>query len=166
MTDRYFCEIGTSSSLISSYFSKNFNNANWESYYHFKAWEISDQIWKSEAVLSEINKEFKIKKAGIISIDANSIYDWHTDENRGVSINMIIEADHSHTLFKRDEKQLVQKITELRYKPNTFYLFNTQALHCVINLNEPRYLFSCEFEENKKNLSYLKILTWIKKNKL
>jgi hypothetical protein len=150
MTDRYFHEIATQSTFIQAYFAKNLNKAKWQKYHDFNSWQMPTEVWEAEKPLSEINKQFKIKQAGVISINSNTIYDWHKDEKRGAAINMILQTNHSHTLFK----------------PNTFYLFNTQALHCVINFNEPRYLFSCEFEENKKNLSYLKILTWIKKNKL
>lgn len=166
MTDRYFHEIDTQSTFIQAYFAKNLNKAKWQKYHDFNSWQMPNEVWEAEKPLSEINKQFKIKQAGVISINSNTIYDWHKDEKRGAAINMILQTNHSHTLFKQDEGQVVQEIKELKYKPNTFYLFNTQALHCVINFNEPRYLFSCEFEENKKNLSYLKILTWIKKNKL
>ena len=39
-------------------------------------------------------------------------------------------------------------IIELKYKPYTYYLFNNQKKHTVLNLdNKDRYVFSLYFEE-------------------
>lgn len=166
MSDRYFYKIETPSSKIQEYFLENLSSASWEDYHYFKAWNFPKEVWESEKALSEINKTFKISKAGIISIAADHIYDWHKDEHRGASINMILESDHSHTLFKsRPNKFVVEKIIELKYEPKRFYLFNTQITHCVINFNKPRYLFSCEFEQKKDKLNYIKILNYLKNEK-
>jgi hypothetical protein len=60
---------------------------------------------------------------------------------------LISEDHHSHTLFGEDLHNQNMKITELKYMPNTLYLFNNQAEHCVINLDGPRYLFSLYFQQ-------------------
>jgi len=46
----------------------------------------------------------------------------------------------------------------LVYKPNTYYLFNTQTRHTVINFAEPRYLFTIEFIEDVDHLSFEDLL--------
>jgi hypothetical protein len=76
------------------------------------------------------------------------MYDWHVDEFRLSCINLLISQDHhSHTLFGMQRNYANKVITELEYEPNTFYLFNNQIQHCVINLDRPRYLLSLYFEE-------------------
>jgi hypothetical protein len=42
--------------------------------------------------------------------------------------------------------------SELKYNKNTFYLFNSQYLHQVINFSEPRYLFTIEFAQDRNSL--------------
>lgn len=165
--DRYFFKIKEPSSIIENHFRDNMLSANWQRYHYFKAWEIPPSVWLREKALSEINKEFKIQHAGILRIDPYNVYDWHRDDKRGAGINMLIQSEHSHSLFRRRLEVdhtggLVQKTIELKYEPNAFYLFNTQIEHCVINFNEPRYLLSCEFEKPKQELSYINILNWIK----
>ena len=46
------------------------------------------------------------------------------------------------------------KIEELPYKPNTYYIFNTQVEHTVYNFETTRYLLSIEFAKNKEQLTY------------
>lgn len=42
------------------------------------------------------------------------------------------------------------------YEPKTYYLFNNQAIHGVINKSEPRYMFSLYFE-NEINYQDLQV---------
>ena len=49
---------------------------------------------------------------------------------------------------KRKNKYYYDNIIELKYKPLTYYLFNNQENHAVINLDDKdRYLFSLYFKE-------------------
>ena len=45
-------------------------------------------------------------------------------------------------------------ITELNDKEFTYYIFNTKIPHTVFNFSEPRYLFSLEFLDEDKGLTY------------
>ena len=88
----------------------------------------------------------------------NRSYLWHVDEKRGLSINMLLSFDHvSHSVFgdfgNRPTKEQVQ-ITELKYKKDTFYIFNTQRPHTVFNFEQSRYLFTVEFVKPKTELVY------------
>lgn len=167
MSDRYFFKIKKPSSIITPYFRNNLSTitSSFQQYFNWASFEVPQEIWKKETVLSELDKAFEIERAGVISIEKDSIYDWHKDDYRGVSVNMVLECDHGHTLFKtRPSKYQVEKIKELKYEPNTFYLFNTQIDHCVINFNKTRYVFSCEFKKKKDELNYMTVLDWIKNN--
>jgi hypothetical protein len=67
-------------------------------------------------------------------------------------------------LFKVDSDQNVFKIDELKYKPSTYYLFNTQVPHTVYNFETTRYLMSIEFAKDKDELSFENLLTDIRTN--
>lgn len=105
----------------------------------------------------------------IVYFKPYSYYRWHKDLNhkksRGVTINMLYTArETSLSLFGSDkvESQMMNDITHLNYEKDKLYLFNTQETHCIINLHEPRYLFSLLFEQDKNCLSYNDIREYLK----
>ena len=100
---------------------------------------------------------------GVVKLEPNVCYDWHVDTRRGVGINMLLTPEvRSSCLFaKGDGVQF--GVEELVYEPNTFYLFNTQVKHMVLNYEKPRYLLTVEFELDKDQLSFEDLLLEIKK---
>jgi phage anti-repressor protein len=70
----------------------------------------------------------------------------------------------SFCAFSVDADQLVFKIEELKYKPNTYYLFNTQVPHTVYNFETTRYLLSVEFAKDRDELSFNDLLKDIQTN--
>lgn len=70
----------------------------------------------------------------------------------------------SLSLFASDqvESQMMNDIAHLDYEKDTLYLFNTQMKHCIVNLHEPRYLFSLLFEQDKDSLSYNDLKEYLK----
>jgi hypothetical protein len=123
-------------------------HVTWTEHFGFDAIELPDTFIEIEPALKETNKKHKIQRLGLLRIPENTMYDWHVDQYRLSCINMLINTDHhSHTLFGAQKDYINKKIIELKYEPNTFYLFNNQMEHCVINLDGPRYLFSLYFEE-------------------
>lgn len=121
----------------------------WEEHFGFDAFELSlDPVLQLEPALKAVNDKHKIQRIGILRTHANSMYDWHVDEFRLSCVNLLIsQKHHSHTLFGMQRNYANKVVTELEYEPNTFYLFNNQIQHCVINLDGPRYLLSLYFEE-------------------
>ena len=99
-------------------------------------------------------------RAGILSMQPESFYGWHTDGRRGVSVNMLTDFPHpagthfSMFALPRDKARSTGRFIELRYKPSTFYLFNNQIEHAVYNFDGPRFVFTVEFEEDKGALSF------------
>jgi len=149
---------------------KDFVDQEWVSYYGFEAILVPSIIWRQEKILRTIDEKFPFKSVGLIKIPINYNYNWHVDDERGCGINMLLEHEESHSLFReskyKDNYNNNAFFTELKYKPNTFYAFNTQKSHCVYNFNKPRYLFTCEFAQNHNELSYAMLNEWKKQNNL
>lgn len=155
MRDQCFAELAIST-IIPKYFKENKDSMQFFNYIGWRASPVDHDFIVSEPVLNFLNKVSPIEKAGFIRMEPNHCYDWHTDMQRGLSINMLMTPDHdSHTLFGNRGNELLNFPTiELHYKPDTFYLFNTQIPHMVINTDQPRYLFTVEFHKQKEELSY------------
>ena len=124
---------------------------NWIKHFGFDCIFIDfDWVYKDKG-LNAIHELYPIKQLGFLKVSPNSFYDWHKDSYRLSTVNMLIKHQHSHCLFGtiRDEHYI--NITELNYKPYTFYIFNNQQYHSVLNLDQSRYLFSLYFN---KELDY------------
>lgn len=145
------------SSVIQKYFDENINVLSFQNYFGFEVSKIPLELVLTEPVLQSINEKFKIRSAGITKITPYRFYDWHVDTNRGVSINLLLTpVCKSLVLFGNESKESNDQLDfiELVYEPKTFYLFNNQVKHCVINFDECRYLFTLEFELNKNVLNF------------
>ena len=78
-----------------------------------------------------------------------SHYRWHIDNNgnRQTAINLALNEFHDCKTIWRAPTPWVRRfnseIIDLNYRPNTYYLFNTQEEHCVYNFgNTNRYLLT------------------------
>jgi hypothetical protein len=81
----------------------------------------------------------------IFKMEPFTFYDWHRDSTvRGCAVNLLLNAKRSTTLFQEDTYYLPRqkRILELSYLPNTYYMFNTAAMHCVTNFESVRYSVS------------------------
>ena len=97
--------------------------------------------------------------AAIMRIDPYSCYNWHKDSRRGAGINMALNPNvRSFCVFANDINEFSFPIKELAYKPNTYYLFNTQQNHTVYNFEQTRYMFTVKFKKNKDEFSYEDLL--------
>lgn len=130
----------------------------WTSHFGFDALPINSYWIKEEPALAAVHEVAPIKQLGLLRVAGSSMYDWHVDQHRLSCINLLIsDKKTSHTLFGKQRDLLNKDICELEYQPNTYYLFNNQINHCVINLEAPRYLVSLYFE-NETSYSNLKTL--------
>jgi hypothetical protein len=120
----------------------------WDEHFGFDAVPV-DSCWiETEPALCKVNQLQPIKQLGLLRIPPQSMYDWHVDQYRLSCLNLLISQNHhSHTLFGIQRNYINKNICELQYEPKTYYLFNNQIEHCVINLDSPRYLLSLYFEE-------------------
>ena len=86
-------------------------------------------------------------KAGITAMVPYSVYNWHIDERRDGTINMLLTDERSHCLFSKEIGKQVSNIDEeLIYLNRVMYIFNTQTPHMVVNLEGIRFMFTLEFE--------------------
>jgi hypothetical protein len=122
----------------------------WVHSYGFKALPLKKEQFLCDPLLKQIH-DLHAFNAYILKLPPNYVYDWHVDSNyRGVTINMLLTPEvHSHCLFR-----LYGFVFDLPYAKDTYYLFNSQVEHMVINFEKQRYLFSVEFDEEKTKLSY------------
>lgn len=67
-----------------------------------------------------------------------SCYSWHTDTNRFVCINTLLDVGKSVTAFRTSSGKNLFSIEEVPYFDGGCFLFNTQHPHEVYNL-EPTY---------------------------
>ena len=125
----------------------------WAPYYNFMALQVPAEILDEEPLLVELAKKRKFH-AGLLRMDPNTCYNWHVDTDRQASLNMLVLDDGNRKCIFAREYGIVMPITELKYKEFTYYAFNTQIPHTVYNFSEPRYLFSLEFLDEDRGLTY------------
>jgi hypothetical protein len=134
---------------------------NWQDYYNFKAIQVPVEMLSKDPFLVDLFRKHPFV-AGIVQLSPYVCYDWHTDTRRGVGVNMLLTPEvKSHCLFTNAEGAQFS-FEELVYEPDTYYLFNTQVRHTVINFYEPRYLFTLEFAADKDQLFFESLLEQIK----
>lgn len=156
-----YLELGKASNLAMYCTQVAYVSKSWTEMIGWEATQVPLVQVLNEPVLKEIHSEFPIAKAAILRMEPYQAYHWHVDAQRGVSINMLLSAhDTSHCLFGSPKNDDNMYFTELKYKPNTLYLFDTQTLHTIINFETPRYLFSVEFEDSVDKLVYNDIYEW------
>lgn len=107
--------------------------------------------------VKQLGRYLPIQHLGITKMTPMQYYRLHTDANRGVSVNMLIQTEHSHCMFVDNTQML-----ELEYQPGVFYAFNSQIPHTVLNLSGIRYSFQLEFQETKHLLSFNRAVGYIK----
>ena len=163
MSDRFYQKINTYPQIINKFYKdKGMNSLVLYSYFGFEGSPMGPHIYLQEPFINDVNKIFPIKYAGVIKLHPYRVYNWHVDTERRVAINMLLTANNdSHCLFSDDINQIQIKTTELKYDPDTFYLFNTQYPHMVLNGHSDRWLFSVEFQPN---IDYNMVLAWLKDN--
>ena len=115
-------------------------------YYGFDVLQVPDEIISRDKQLAALRKRHPFT-AGITRMQPYTVYNWHTDDNRHGTINMMIAHTNSHCLFTTNAEARVSDTKELVYQYKTYYIFNTQASHMVANLEEERFVFTLEFRD-------------------
>ena len=159
-----YYELINKSTITQSLLDVAHNSTEWIDYFNFKAKLVPPEVLFEDEFFKWLVKRYDFI-AGILKLDPYVCYDWHTDTRRGVGINMLL-TPHSRSFcaFKFDIDQPVFKIEELKYKPSTYYLFNTQVEHTVYNFETTRYLMSIEFAKDKDQLSFNDLVKDIQTN--
>jgi hypothetical protein len=130
------------------------NSPKWTQYYNFMAVPVPRDILQLDSFLVGLAGK-RTFHAGVLRMEPNTCYNWHVDTDRKVGLNMLLSDDgDSRCLFLDGEPGVVFKTQELTYAPDTYYAFNTQVPHMVLNTTRPRYLFSVEFLEKDRSLAF------------
>lgn len=116
---------------------------SWSEYYNFLVKEVPTQVIDSDDFLRNLRAVHPFR-AAVTKMVPFSIYDWHTDDVRKVSINMLWRSGGYVTAFSAGDG-LVKTLLPFEYEPRAYYFFNTQVRHMVMNFDEPRYMFTVEF---------------------
>lgn len=156
-----FYEIPTQSTIADELLAFALGSGKWERYHNFDAVQVPFDLVFSDPVLHAIGMKHKMA-VGILRLDPYTTYDWHTDGKRGVCVNMLLNDVKSNCLFSMGGDEATNAFLELKYRPKTYYLFNNQVPHMVINFAQSRYLMSVEFAEGKDELTYEQLLGEIK----
>lgn len=163
-SDDCFKRLNAKSIFIGKNFTRLLADAEWVCNYGFNNFLIPESLWKLEPILKKIDYQFPIECCVVLHIPPNTMYNWHNDIERGLSINMkLCNNTTSHTLFGVSVDSYSDEIIELKYEEDYFYLFNTQNKHCVINFEKDRYMFSVIFKQ-KQELKYTVVYDWCKQN--
>jgi len=143
----------------------------WQEYYGQFAKKLPDKFKEVDPFLKWLNEKHPFTMI-LAYMKPQSIYNWHVGNIRDVVVNLLLSKslDHgdSHCIFVRNYQQLLTRppginlcmnFEELKYEPQTYYLFNSSVWHTVWNIDKPRYLINIDFIEKKDTLSYEKLKT-------
>ena len=140
------------------------NSEPWFDHYNFKAKPIPQDVMFIDPFFKWLLARYNFI-GGVLKLDPYTCYDWHTDTRRGVGINMLITPwARSICAFAPNKEGEVFNIEELKYKPSTYYIFNTQVPHTVYNFETTRFMMSIEFAKNKDKLTFEQLVKDIKGN--
>lgn len=159
-----YYEIGKKSTIKDEVFDFAISPSEWMPYYNFDAKQLPHELIYQDEFFRWLSQRYSFI-AGVLRLDPYTCYNWHTDTRRGVGVNMLLTPNtRSFCAFSVDADQLVFKIEELKYKPNTYYLFNTQVPHTVYNFETTRYLMSVEFAKDRDELSFEDLVKDVQQN--
>lgn len=124
-------------------FARSVPDEVWEDKLGFLITFVPDEIIDLDPYLRAIKAHYEVL-AVLLCLPPNTCYPWHTDATRRTALNMQLNAyDQSCCVFTkgRSDEQYFE-IAQLKYQPDTYYVFNTQEEHMVMNFSEKRYMFS------------------------
>lgn len=167
--NKYFAPLNQKSLYVSKYFNlQNPDNFVWGNVIGWQGTLLSEEVYLKEPVLNIINDMFPIQRAGFLHMKKNTLYEIHRDDSRGATINMLLQGSNSKSLFceRTDYSKFQHHFIEIPYQTYTFFLFNTQQPHSVINFESDRFIFTVEFKQPKESLSYKTLHDWCKQKNL
>ena len=149
-----YTPVPVKASIAKNLYVHAMNSPKWTQYYNFMAVQIPREILQLDSFLVGLAGK-RTFHAGVLRMEPNTCYNWHVDTDRKVGLNMMLSDDgNSRCLFLDGEPGVVFNTRELKYEPETYYVFNTQVPHMVLNTTKPRYLFSVEFLEKDRGLTF------------
>jgi hypothetical protein len=117
---------------------------DWKHILNMKLLPVPLSMLEKEDKLLKIVKKYKAEvRLAIYDTEPNTAFHWHTDKSRYASLNILIDGWDSKCLFSQNEyRGMRSNLVELHYEKNRVYLLDVTKEHCVLNFNNPRYMFS------------------------
>jgi hypothetical protein len=124
-------------------FAQKVTDAGWGDTGGFMSIPVPHEIVDADPLLLAVKKVYRTRY-GLLCLPPNTCYPWHKDIERGAILNMPLNGHgKSSCVFTRKlEEGKYIEFAELSYEPQTYYIFNAQKQHMVLNYTEKRYLFS------------------------
>ena len=145
-------------------FNRIEDKTQWFNYLGFDIQLFDKSLIEKIPSIKLINKIVNIDRIVILSMPEMSSYNWHIDDHRNATLNLLINNHKtSYCMFGRPIDYSKHKIVRLDYEPLHFYLFNTKMEHMVVNHGPQRYMLSMQFgsplkfneiQEEIKNLEH------------
>jgi hypothetical protein len=122
-------------------------------------------LTEKDSTLKMLSTNFVGSMLRLYKFPSMTCYDWHRDASIGCSLNMLLEDYHSLTLFiPSSQRKILNPVVSLKYEKNFWYLFNSQVLHSVVNVDEEdRILLTMTFPTNVK---YKDVFDFLQQNNL
>ena len=143
-----FIDVGKIDGEISDYinFDRIEDKSQWFNYLGFDIQLIDRNLIERIPCIQLINNIVNIDRIIILSMPERSSYDWHVDDHRNATLNLLINNHgSSYCMFGKPIDYAKHKIVRLDYEPLHFYLFNTKIDHMVVNHGPQRYMLSMQF---------------------
>lgn len=140
----------------------------WVLLHSFLVTKVPRELYAQDTFLSTILDKFN-GQAVILQMPPRSIYNFHVDSERSVSVNLLLNNfDCSHSFYKVPMTQggkpspSIDHIIEIDYKPGEAYVLNTGETHGVINAGDkPRLVFALSID---KPVQYRDVIDFLKEN--
>jgi hypothetical protein len=128
----------------------------------FGKFTIKDDLLTKDPSTAKLFNLFRDVQPRILKTPPGFIFNWHVDPvaNRQCVLNLSLTPEVGATLFKGSTPVHHNwcSILELDYKPNRWYLLNTQQSHCFLNLsNQDRYVLSVDINNTDYETALKKI---------
>ena len=148
--DQCYYELKEKSTCRNKLLDFALSTRNWEkdtekNKFSFLQVVVPRELYQDDIVLNTLYSQIKIPSAPrIFKMPANIYYAMHVDAWRGSALNMLLNDSANSTTFyhcgpfRRNQIH----IETLEYKPDTYYLLNTQIKHGVLNSMQDRYVLS------------------------
>ena len=142
----------------------------WVLLHSFLVTKVPSELYAQDPFVSTILERFN-GQAVILQMPARSIYNFHVDSERSVSVNLLLNNfDCSHSYYRVPMTQggrpsaSVDHIVELNYEPGQAYVLNTGETHGVINTGDkPRLVFALSID---KPVKYSDVIEFLKETNI
>jgi hypothetical protein len=156
-TIEFFQQLKIPSTLTTPLLDLANTATQWHRHYNFDVVPVDPLLLRTDPVMAFLMSKYAFI-GGVSKMPENTCYHWHTDTVRQTSINMLLkDGGDSRCLFTKPTAEVSFPFMELSYLPDTYYVFNTQMPHTVYNFTKPRYLFSLEFFDKDRALTFAEL---------